>query len=726
MVIGQRINCPSYVVLGNHGLILRPRKIAEHPYEYLVDFLVGQTLPKRYRVVSLLGKNRFFAVYKAIYEPVDQVVILRLFRTNSCRDEYMYRRFQQEVRRLSSLSHRNVAAVMDFGVLDEGLPYIISEYLPGSNLQQILQSVKRISVDRTIFVGTHVSQALEHAHEHGVFHEMLQPSKIFVVRDKEHGDIIKVTDFGLIPLLSKLGLNLSDPLEQAEAIGAAHYMSPEQCSGRESDGKTDLYSLGCVLYQCIGGQPPFLSADNNEIIRMHKHAKYPPLQYLNNDANIPKPLVDVVDKCLMKDPTLRYQMAHDVGEDILNRRSPDELDKLIPEFKSNAVSRASARVHEVSSSPALPLMKVTAIFAAVVILGLACWGLLNFVSKFANEGTWDGAIKNARKHYAERKFTDGYEQATEALREAEKFAQPDPRVAVTLNEVAAGQIALGSYAEAADSLNRAIEIEKGTASSDSRTKARSQELLAQAQLGRGDFNNGEVFARRAIELWQQVSNSKESEALPAHITLIRSLIAQDRMADAKAAYDVAKSLAASDTDISEQVSGELRQCLAALTLAEGDSATAERTLKELLSTRQQKFGLKDPLAAETMLMLAQVYRQEKMQEESIAVILNAFGILKSTYGEEAPKTAAVPGILAQVQEEAGELPEAEKNYRLCLEMNEKIWGARSPHMVPPIDALGKFLRRRGSPHAAEVYETEIKEIQAIQQKSAAAKPASGQ
>ena len=671
--------------------------------------------------MSLLGKNRFFAVYKAIYEPVDQPVLLRLFRTNSCRDEHISNRFQQEVKRLSSLNHKNIASVMDFGVLDEGLPYLISEYLPGSNLKQILQSVKRISVERSTFVGAHVGAALEHAHEHGVFHDMLQPSKIFVVRDKEHGDIIKVTDFGLPPLLSKLGLNLKDPVELAEAIGTPDYMSPEQCAGRETDAKSDLYALGCVLYQCLGGQTPFMSPDTVEIIRMHKHAKYPPLQSLNNDNNTPKYFSEVIDKCLQKDPMLRYQLAHDVAEDIVNRRSPEDLDKAIPEFKTDAVSRASARMQEVSGGQALPLLKVTAVFIAVVLLGLASWGLLSFASRFANEGSWEGSIKSARKNYTERHFNDGYENATNALREAEKFAQPDPRVAITLNEVAAGLIALGNYSEAADSLNRAIEVEKSTASSDARTKARSQELLAEAQYGRADYPNAEAFSRRAIELWQQVANARPSEPLPAHLTLIRALIAQKRMDDAKAAYDIAKSIAASDTDISEEVAGDLRECLATMTLEEGDAETAERTLKELLSTRQQKFGLKDPLAAETMLMLAQVYRRQRMEDEATAVILNAFGIMKSTYGEEAPKTAAVPGYLARVQEQAGELAEAEKNYRLCLEMNEKIWGAKSPQMVPHIDALGKYLRRRGSTNAAEVYETEIKEIQALQQKTSASK-----
>lgn len=676
--------------------------------------------------MSLLGKDRFFAVYKAIYEPVDQPVILRLFRTNSCRDEHILRRFQQEVKRLSSLTHKNIASVMDFGVLDEGLPYLISEYLPGSNLRQILQSVKKISVDRSTFVGAHTGAALEHAHEHGVFHEMLQPSKIFVVRDKEHGDIIKVTDFGLPPLLSKLGLNLKDPLELAQAIGTADYMSPEQCTGREIDGKADLYALGCVLYQCLGGQPPFVSPNTSEVIRMHKHAKFPPLQYLNNDNNIPKPFTEVIDKCLQKDPMLRYQVAHDVAEDLVNKRSPEDLGKAIPEFKSTAVTRASALAQEASGGQAQQFIKVTAVFAAIVLLGLASWGLLNFASRFANEGAWEASIKNARKNYAERRFNDGFDNASDALREAQKFAQPDARVAVTLNEVAAGQIALGNYVEAADSLNRAIEVERSTASSDARTKARSQELLAEAQFGRGDYANAEAFARRSIELWQQVTDAKPSEPLPSHMTLIRSLIAQKRMADAKAAYDIAKSIAASDAEISEDVSGDLRECLATMTLEEGDAETAERTLKELLSTRQQKFGLKDPLAAETMLMLGQVYRRQRMQDEATAVILNAFGIMKSTYGEDAPKTAAVPGYLAQVQEEAGELAEAEKNYRLCLEMNEKIWGARAPQMVPHIEALGQYLRRRGSKSAAEVYDTEIKEIKELQQKNAASKPAKPQ
>ena len=620
---------------------------------------------------------------------------------------------------MSSVQHKSIASILDFGVLEEGLPYIISEHLPGSNLQDILLSVRRLSLSRAAFVGTHVSEALAHAHEHGLVHEMLNPSDIYVVRDKDGSDVIKVSDFGLSPMLAKLGLDLKSPIEQAEAIGTAAYMSPEQCTGREVDGRSDLYSLGCILYQCLGGVAPFSGADSQELIRMHKHSRYAPLPSVCPEIEFPPQLLDIVDKCLSKDAYVRYQYAHDLNEDLLNKRSPNDRERLVSSGQVDAITRAAARAEEAARSPMLPLAKVTAVLAVAVVLVLASAGLLSFVSRFANEGAWQSSLNAARKQYLERRFHDGIDSASTALHEAEKFAKTDPRLAITLNELAAGQIILESYVEAAGNLNRAIELENSSAT-ETRTKARTKQLLAQCAYGGRDYVTAETTSRQAIELWQQVGNAKASESLPAHLALIRALCAQNKLDDAKAAYEVARVLAAGDSDLPEQVSGDLRQCLALLCLAEGDAQTAETILKELLGTRQRTFGLKDPLAAETMILLGQVYREEKLYEEATAVLESAFGILKDSCGPETLLTASVPGYLAAVQDEAGNVNEAEKSYRLSLEMQEKIRGPRSPQMVPYINALGQFLRRRGFVNAASVYDTEIGEIKAGSNKTTSA------
>lgn len=657
-----------------------------------------------------------------MYEPVDQIVLLRVFRSNACRDEYNYRRFQQEVRRIGALNHKSIASIIDYGVLEEGLPYLIQEFIQGTSLEQVLHSVTRLSAGRTVFVGARVAIALSHAHEHGIFHEMLTPADIFVVRDKDEGDIIRVSNFGLTALLSKLGMDSSDPRERIDAIGTAAYMSPEQCAGTEVDGRSDIYSLGAILYHCLAGQPPFVSGNTAEVMKMHVHSRYPALSYVRNDVALPQFLIDVIDKCLQKDFTLRYQFSHSVEEDLLYKRSPDEREKSITKDAAAgeaAVMRAAARVEEASASSIMPLAKVTAIFAAVVLLGVSCWGLLSFVSRFANEGVWKSAMEAAHREYVARRYTRAVDEATSALKEAEKFAQPDLRVASTLNELAGGQVILGEFAQAEENLKRADEIEKNT-SADNRTKARTQHLLAEAAYGLKHFEDAEVLARKAIESWRQVSDAKPAETLAAQVTLMRILCALNKLDEARGVYEAAKSVAASSSEIPEQVSGDLRQTLATLTMLDGDAQTAEHVLKDLLSTRQVNFGLKDPLSAETLILLGKVYLQQKKYDQAQTVLESAFGILKEAWGEDVPITAELPGLLALVQEESGDLEEAEKNYRLTLELQEKIWGSRSPHMVPAIAALGKFLREsRNQPNAADVYDTEIREIQAMEQTTAA-------
>jgi serine/threonine protein kinase len=260
----------------------------------------------KYEVTSTLGRGGMGVVLAARHRITKQNVAIKLLLTDKLENQTAILRFKQEAEAASKLSHPNVIQVYDFGV-DDGVEYLVMEHVSGRSLAEEIAEGK-LTVHRFLNLFTQVCAGLSHAHRNGVVHRDLKPSNILIsVRDGET-DIAKIADFGIAKLTSD---GSTQQLTQTgEICGSPLYMSPEQCMGQTADIRSDIFSLGCVMYEAITGEVPH--AGSNTLATIHKRANEEARSFTECGITFPARLEQVVLRCLEKNPDVRYQSADDL------------------------------------------------------------------------------------------------------------------------------------------------------------------------------------------------------------------------------------------------------------------------------------------------------------------------------------------------------------------------------------------------------------------------------
>lgn len=281
------------------------------------DTLVGTKLADRYQIISVIGHGGMGVVYKARHELMDRIVAIKMLKPQLIMDAQSAQRFQQEAKAASRLSHANVITLFDFGMTATGQPYLVMDYLPGTSLADLIKQEGRVGVERFLRICAQVCDALDHAHRHGIIHRDLKPGNIMLtVRDGEP-DFVKVVDFGVAKILPFAGEDSQSVTRSGEVFGSPVYMSPEQCVGEPLDVRSDVYSMGVVMYEMLTGRVPLRGKDIIQTIMMHKCDMPPRFSQVRPDLNLPERLETVVLNALQKDPCRRHQTMAELKEDLL-------------------------------------------------------------------------------------------------------------------------------------------------------------------------------------------------------------------------------------------------------------------------------------------------------------------------------------------------------------------------------------------------------------------------
>ena len=258
--------------------------------------MIGETLGQ-YRLIKELGKGGFATVYKALQPTLNREVAIKILHPEFIRDERALRRFKREALAVARLHHPNIVAVYDYGEHD-GRAYLVMEYVSGNTLKQRLG--KPASLSMTLDLVRSVGAALDYAHSKGIVHRDIKPANILFADD----DRVVLSDFGIVRLAD------DDSSLTRGVIGTPQYMSPEQALGREADGRSDLYSLGVVLYEMLCGAVPFRGESPIATLSMHTTMPVPSLRQRN--PNLSESIDGVVRKALSKDPDDRFQSGSEM------------------------------------------------------------------------------------------------------------------------------------------------------------------------------------------------------------------------------------------------------------------------------------------------------------------------------------------------------------------------------------------------------------------------------
>jgi serine/threonine-protein kinase len=357
------------------------------------DLLLGTKLADRYLIQSLVGHGGMGVVYKARHELMERTVAIKMLQLSMTTDTQNVQRFQHEGKAASRLNHPHVITLYDYGISPTGQPYLVMDYLEGVSLSGIIKNDGQIGVERGLRIFKQVCEALEHAHQQRIIHRDLKPSNIMLVTHEEEKDFVKVVDFGVAKIMPWGGEDVQRLTQTGEVCGSPVYMSPEQCLGQKLDQRSDIYSMGIVMYESLTGQLPHLGKTMVETMAKHLNDKPKPFNEIRPDLYIPERLEAVVFKALEKDPNIRPQSMEQLRE---------ELEFSIPRPERSATLRLVDTSTQAQPQPAGTSQKsrIAIAVAAVAVLFFSILLGLHLTSDKRNEQAQNTTVTPKTKEAA--------------------------------------------------------------------------------------------------------------------------------------------------------------------------------------------------------------------------------------------------------------------------------------------------------------------------------------
>lgn len=283
----------------------------------------GQKINDRYEIIKMIGEGGMANVYLANDNILERKVAIKVLRGDLSNDEKFIRRFKREALSVSNLSHPNIVEVYDVGE-EDGNYYIVMEYIEGKTLKQLLQKRGALTLPEVIDIMSQLTDGLSHAHEAYIIHRDIKPQNIMI----EDNGLVKITDFGIA-----MALNSTQLTQTNSVMGSVHYLPPEQANGKGSTIKSDIYSLGILMYELLAGSVPFKGDTAVEIALKHMKEKMPSIRKQN--PTIPQSVENIVLKATAKNPKNRYDSVREMYNDLQTAMEKDNEKRLVYEYPEN-------------------------------------------------------------------------------------------------------------------------------------------------------------------------------------------------------------------------------------------------------------------------------------------------------------------------------------------------------------------------------------------------------
>jgi serine/threonine protein kinase len=269
----------------------------------------------KYCFLETLGSGGMGIIYKARQMMLNKLVAIKMVRRQlASPDAFM--RFLFEGRASAMLTHPYIIRVHDFGTTDAGRPYLVMDFVDGKTLSELFTSEGRLSIGRFLQLFSQVCEAMSHAHDKGVLHRDIKPTNIMVVNNHLGQEEIRVMDFGIAKLIGNSDSPIESMTKFGTAIGSPLYMSPEQAHGSMVDARSDIYSLGCVMYEALSGNPPFRGKTNVLTLFKHLNENPAPISIMSVPADVESRITAMIFCMINKNPDLRYQSMADLDAEI--------------------------------------------------------------------------------------------------------------------------------------------------------------------------------------------------------------------------------------------------------------------------------------------------------------------------------------------------------------------------------------------------------------------------
>ncbi|MED1469578.1 Stk1 family PASTA domain-containing Ser/Thr kinase [Bacillus salipaludis] len=277
--------------------------------------IIGKRISGRYKILEMIGGGGMANVYLAHDMILDRDVAVKILRLDFANDEEFIRRFHREAQSATSLVHPNIVSIYDVGE-EDSIYYIVMEYVDGQTLKQYIQGRSALHMEEAIDIMKQLTSAISHAHQNHIIHRDIKPHNILIDRNGN----VKITDFGIAMALSATSITQTNSV-----LGSVHYLSPEQARGGMANRKSDIYSLGIVMFELLTGRLPFSGESAVSIALKHLQSETPSVRRWN--ANIPQSVENIVLKATAKDPFHRYNSVEEMEEDLRTALNPERMNE---------------------------------------------------------------------------------------------------------------------------------------------------------------------------------------------------------------------------------------------------------------------------------------------------------------------------------------------------------------------------------------------------------------
>ncbi|MED2973373.1 Stk1 family PASTA domain-containing Ser/Thr kinase [Fictibacillus sp. B-59209] len=344
--------------------------------------MIGKRISGRYKLLEVIGDGGMAIVYRAKDLILDRDVAVKILRSEFSDDEEFIKRFRREAEAATSLAHPHIVSIFDVGE-ENNVYFIVMEYVKGKTLKQYIRDHGRLSVEESIQIIRQIASGMVAAHEHGIIHRDIKPHNILI---DEHG-LAKVTDFGIALAITSATITHTNSV-----LGSVHYFSPEQARGGVANAKSDIYSLGVVLFEMLTGRVPFTGESPVSVALKHLQEEVPEPRKINPE--IPQSVENIILKALTKNPVYRYDSALEMMDDLDTALSPHRLHeqrwsnfddaadatRIMPPVSLNkAVEKPASNLKETAEPPAKKKKKSWWLVLLILLLLLAGAGAAAFV-----------------------------------------------------------------------------------------------------------------------------------------------------------------------------------------------------------------------------------------------------------------------------------------------------------------------------------------------------------
>ena len=660
--------------------------------------MVGKVIGDKYEILEVVGGGGMGLIYKARHTLMKRIVAVKMMHAQYVSSSGNLMRFQLEAQAASALSHPNILTVYDFGLTPEGSPYLVMDFLEGTNLAEVLDEQGFLPPLRAAHIFAQAADALGHAHSKGVIHRDLKPGNIMLVANEKDADFVKIVDFGIAKLLLPQGES-ANLTKTGEVFGSPLYMSPEQCRGISADNRSDIYSLGCVMFRALSGSSPFVGQDPMQCMYKHVNELPPPIFDINPDSEVPAGLEAIVLKCLAKEPEARFQTMFELKEALDQFiAAPDTVPAGVQGARSDPAASVTTRPLPATTSAG---DDVTSVMPAKVSDTLVP-DTTGASAQAASAATASSGLEQASAAQTDRPPAATEKQVQNSAEHATKGSAPSESLALKKNpaqseeqKIAILKVVIGLmlvamvgfmvFAVFHDRKQESNQAQPSTGTISSGSSVDSYLDNAQKSIDLGLYGQAEDQITALFSNHADMPVDRRETALNLRADARRR---QFKFTGAIEDYKAVLTLDKGAHHSKSAYAAHAYNGLGEVYTKQAKFAEAKKALDQASSIDRNFTGDSYIEVARTSFGLGNLMLTQGKLPEAVKYLSEAMRIISAAKGDNAPETACVYNALAQVYQYQRKFKEAEKLYAKAESIREREHSDTNTELADTLQCQG--------------------------------------